>query len=108
MCSVLHVTPEAETELLNMGVSHTNFLRVWVESGGCSGFLYQADIDTETSEYDIVVYENESIRVVTDLESAPDFRDITLDYSADLISTGFRFVNPNASATCGCGSSFQR
>ena len=81
------------------------FVRVSVTSGGCSGLSYKLDFDNEPKPND-QVFEDNGIRVVTDLKSFLYLCDTTLDYSDGLNGKGFQFVNPNAGRTCGCGESF--
>ena len=80
-------------------------LRVQVAKGGCSGLHYEMMLD-EKKEGDAVVERN-GMQFFIDGDSVPYLRDATLDFSDGLTGTGFRVVNPNASRTCGCGSSFE-
>lgn len=80
-------------------------LRVAVRPGGCSGFSYEMYFDTEVCDAD-GVHEIEGVRVVVDLSSALLLDGATLDYSDDLMKSGFSIDNPNAQRTCGCGQSF--
>ena len=81
------------------------FLRVGVVGGGCSGLSYKLDFDNEQKSTD-QVFENNGLRIVTDLKSLLYLVNTTLDFSDGLNGKGFHFVNPNASRTCGCGESF--
>lgn len=81
------------------------FVRVSVVSGGCSGLSYKMDFDNENKPND-QVFEDNGIRVVTDLKSFLYLFDTTLEFSGGLEGKGFYFNNPNASRTCGCGESF--
>jgi iron-sulfur cluster assembly protein len=80
-------------------------LRVSVADGGCSGFSYRLDFSEQEKPGDIVL-ETDSLRVFVDSTSAPYLKGMTIDYVASLYGGGFKFINPNASATCGCGTSF--
>jgi iron-sulfur cluster assembly accessory protein len=80
-------------------------LRVSVTDGGCSGFSYKLDFAREGKPGDIVL-ESDNLRVFVDSTSAPYLKGMTIDYVASLYGGGFKFINPNASATCGCGTSF--
>jgi iron-sulfur cluster assembly accessory protein len=80
-------------------------LRVSVTDGGCSGFSYKLDFAKEAKPGDIVL-ESDNLKVFVDSTSAPYLKGMTIDYVASLYGGGFKFVNPNASATCGCGTSF--
>ena len=81
------------------------FLRVGVVGGGCSGLSYKLDFDNESQPND-QVFEDQGIKLVTDLKSFLYLCDTTLDFSDGLNGKGFHFINPNASRTCGCGESF--
>ncbi len=80
-------------------------LRVAVKPGGCSGYSYEMFFDSEVMPDD-VVSEFGTVRVVVDPASAELLTGSTLDYSDGLQGAGFHIVNPNATRTCGCGSSF--
>ena len=87
-------------------------LRVGVRSGGCSGMSYTMDfieedkINSDDKIYDYSLSSEQSFKVVCDPKSLLYIYGMQLDFSKDLIGGGFNFVNPNASQTCGCGSSF--
>ncbi|MES2880643.1 MAG: iron-sulfur cluster assembly accessory protein [Bacteroidota bacterium] len=81
------------------------FLRVSVVGGGCSGLSYKLDFDNETKPMD-QVFEDNGIKVVTDLKSFLYLVNTELNFSDGLNGKGFYFSNPNASRTCGCGDSF--
>ena len=80
-------------------------LRVAVRPGGCSGFSYEMFFDSEVAEDDLVS-EFGSVRVLVDPDSASLLKGSTLDYTDGLSGAGFHIMNPNATRTCGCGSSF--
>jgi len=104
--NVIELTDKAKSQLLELEVSKDNFLRLWIVAGGCQGFSYQAAIDDAMAMDDRVLYEDTAFRVVTDPESYEYLPGLVIDYSDDLAKAGFRFQNPNAKASCGCGSSF--
>lgn len=81
------------------------FLRVSVVGGGCSGLSYKLDFDNEQKPMD-QAFEDNGVKVVTDLKSFLYLVNTTLDFSDGLNGKGFYFSNPNASRTCGCGESF--
>ena len=86
-------------------------LRVGVRSGGCSGMSYTMDfVSDDDIQKDDEVYEysvgSSSFKVICDPKSLLYIYGMQLDFSTDLIGGGFNFTNPNASQTCGCGSSF--
>lgn len=80
-------------------------LRVAVRPGGCSGYSYDMFFDSEIADDDIVRSFGE-VRLVVDPESADLIKGSTLDYRDGLQGAGFHITNPNATRTCGCGSSF--
>ena len=80
-------------------------LRVQITKGGCSGMHYEMTLD-EKKEGDAVV-ESEGVEFFIDTESAEYLRGATLDFRDGLTGSGFQIVNPNASRTCGCGTSFE-
>jgi iron-sulfur cluster assembly protein/iron-sulfur cluster insertion protein len=92
-------------ELLAQEEGDALALRVAVKPGGCSGYSYEMFFDSEVMADD-VVREFESVKVVVDSASAELLVGSTLDYSDGLQGAGFHIVNPNATRTCGCGSSF--
>lgn len=89
----------------NEKLDENYFVRVSVTSGGCSGLSYNMDFDNESQAED-QVFEDNGIKIVTDLKSFLYLFDSTLEFSGGLDGKGFHFTNPNASRTCGCGESF--
>ena len=83
----------------------TDFVRVGVKSGGCSGLSYDLSFDKATQESDKIFEEN-GVKLVVDKKSFLYLVGTTLEYSGGLNGTGFVFNNPNANRTCGCGESF--
>lgn len=106
---MINVTDSAVRELQNLlsrrAENSRKGLRVQVAKGGCSGLHYEMTLD-EKKDGDAVVERN-GMQFFIDGDSVPYLRDATLDFSDGLTGTGFRVVNPNASRTCGCGSSFE-
>jgi iron-sulfur cluster assembly protein len=107
----IHVTEKARErvrQLMNeagLGEDPSYFLRVSVVGGGCSGLSYKIDFDNVEKPVD-QVFEDNGIKVVTDLKSFLYLVNTVLDFSDGLNGKGFFFNNPNASRTCGCGESF--
>jgi iron-sulfur cluster assembly protein len=87
------------------GLDDSFFLRVSVVGGGCSGLSYKLDFDNESKPND-QIFEDNGVKVVTDMKSFLYLYNTTLDFSDGLNGKGFHFNNPNASRTCGCGESF--
>lgn len=82
-----------------------SFLRVRVAAGGCSGLSYKLDFE-KVKNQDDKVFEQNGTQLVIDPKSFLYVLGMTLDYEGGLNGKGFIFQNPNASRTCGCGSSF--
>jgi iron-sulfur cluster assembly protein len=80
-------------------------LRVGVRGGGCSGFSYLLDLTEQADEQD-EVFSKQGVRVVCDPKSYLYLNGTTIDFKDEIMGRGFVFSNPNASSTCGCGSSF--
>jgi iron-sulfur cluster assembly protein len=106
---MINVTENAVRQLQSLlsqrGEDSRKGLRVQVAKGGCSGLHYEMELD-ERKDGDAVV-ERDGIQFFIDGDSVPYLRDATLDFSDGLTGAGFRVVNPNASRTCVCGSSFE-
>ncbi len=79
-------------------------LRIAVEGGGCSGFQY--DIRLDTPAEDDLVLEGNGQKVIVDSTSLPFLENAVIDFSQELIGARFVIENPNASSSCGCGTSF--
>jgi iron-sulfur cluster assembly protein len=80
-------------------------LRIGVKGGGCSGFSYILDL-TETKKDTDEVFEQHGVRIICDPKSLLYLAGVTVDFKDEIMGRGFVFQNPNASSTCGCGSSF--
>ena len=92
-------------QLLKKDDMTRSFVRVGVESGGCSGLSYKLDFDDKKNADDEVV-ENNGITLIVNKKSFLYLVGTTLEFSDGLNGKGFVFNNPNASRTCGCGESF--
>ena len=108
------ITHDAIAQISNLLKNQTDkkALRVGVRSGGCSGMSYTMDfiggdeINVDDKVYDYSLNSEQTFQVVCDPKSLLYIYGMQLDFSKELIGGGFNFVNPNASQTCGCGSSF--
>jgi iron-sulfur cluster assembly accessory protein len=89
---------------INAAAGEAKALRVAVEGGGCSGFQYDIRLDMPTD--DDVVLEGQGQKVVVDSVSLPFLADAVIDFTEELIGARFTIENPNASSSCGCGTSF--
>ncbi|MDX1327308.1 MAG: iron-sulfur cluster assembly accessory protein [Arenibacter sp.] len=85
--------------------ANTDYVRVGVKSGGCSGLSYELNFDKTIGESD-KMFEDNSVRIVVDKKSFLYLVGTVLEYSGGLNGKGFVFKNPNAQRTCGCGESF--
>ena len=106
---MIQVTDKAKVKLLALmkeeGKDSDAFVRVGVNSGGCSGLSYDLGFDTKENEDD-KSFEDNGIKIVVNKKSYLYLIGTILEYSGGLNGKGFVFNNPNASRTCGCGESF--
>ncbi len=99
------VTPRAFDRLHEIGAAASGkALRVAVEGGGCSGFQYEIKLDEPTS--DDLLLEGAGETVVVDSTSLPFLANAVIDFTEELIGARFVIENPNATSSCGCGTSF--
>ena len=106
----LNVTDSAAAEIKKFmageeGLPETSGLRVRVVPGGCSGFQYSLNIEEESRQGDFVLSEK-GVRLFVDMFSAQYLNGVQIDYVTGVMGSGFTFNNPNATGSCGCGSSF--
>ena len=103
----LSESAEREVQRLvgNTPMPSSAFLRVKVTTGGCSGMTYDVRLDDKKADVDQESIQN-GTRIVCDDKSIPFLQGMTIDFSHALVGGGFRFINPNASGSCGCGTSF--
>lgn len=107
---MIHVTEKAAQKIRELlakeGVpADSGGLRVGVQGGGCSGLSYAMRLETKARDRDNVIEEN-GARVFVDPKSSLYLADVTLDFEETLVRQGFVFQNPQATRSCGCGSSF--
>jgi len=109
--NTIYISDKAKSKVVQLmtdaGIANdpSYFLRVGVVGGGCSGLSYKMDFDNQQKPTD-QIFENNGLKVVTDLKSFLYLVNTTLEFSDGLNGKGFYFNNPNASRTCGCGESF--
>jgi len=106
----LNVTPSAAVEIKKFlageeDMQETAGLRVRVVPGGCSGFQYSLNIEEDSRQGDFLM-DKDGIRLFVDMFSAQYLNGITIDYTSNMMGSGFTFENPNATGGCGCGTSF--
>lgn len=106
----LNVTENAATEIKRFmageeGLPETAGLRVRVVPGGCSGFQYSLNIEEESRQGDFILDEH-GVKLFVDMFSAQYLNGVEIDYVTGVMGSGFTFKNPNATGSCGCGTSF--
>src|SRR5215213_9451488 len=106
----LGVTEPAATEIRKFmaaeeGLPEDSGLRVRVVPGGCSGFQYSLNIEEQSREGDFIMDEK-GVRMFVDMFSAQYLNGVEIDYVSGVMGSGFTFKNPNATGSCGCGTSF--
>ena len=106
----LNVTDSALVEIKKFianedDLPETAGLRVRVVPGGCSGFQYSLNIEEESRQGDFILDKND-VRLFVDMLCAQYLNGITIDYTSNMMGSGFTFENPNATGGCGCGTSF--
>jgi iron-sulfur cluster assembly protein len=106
---VIEITERAAKEirriLADQSLGPATALRVGVKGGGCSGFSYTLGFDDQVAEVDQVT-ELDGIRIVCDPKSFLYLNGTQIDFEDNLMGRGFKFGNPNATKSCGCGESF--
>jgi len=105
---MIKVTESAKDQALKLMAEEGKdgfFIRVGVKGGGCSGLMYQLEMDNQELEDDRF-FEDNGVKIVVDKKSYLYLIGTTLDFSGGLNGKGFVFKNPNADRTCGCGESF--
>jgi len=105
---VVELTDIAASEVKKIMAKENNpalALRVAVKGGGCSGLEYKLSFDAQQEEWD-EVFDLKGVKVLVDAKSFLYLNGVTIDFSRDLVGGGFKFKNPNATGTCGCGTSF--
>ena len=84
----------------------TDYFRISVMPGGCSGFKYNFEVIDNPEQDDIVVEQHNGVKAVVDPFSVQYLNNVVVDYVSNMMESGFKFNNPNASGGCGCGTSF--
>lgn len=105
---MINLSPPAVNEirrLLSKQGQQNKLFRLQIQTGGCSGLFYDMSFDEALKPGDRL-YDCTGIPVVVDAQSLNYVSGLTIDYSEDLLGGGFRFHNPNAVKSCGCGNSF--
>lgn len=93
-------------ELVGKSGKDNAAIRIFIKSGGCSGYGYGMAIDDRTLDGDLI-FEDQGVRMIIDERSWPLLRGSEVDYVENMMGGGFSVNNPNATSNCGCGSSFR-
>lgn len=106
---MITVTESAVSQIMEMMKDEGNdnlYLRVGVKGGGCSGLSYGMGFEQAKTNDDIE-FEQHGLKIIVNQEDAPILKGVKIDYKQNMMGGGFTIDNPNAIATCGCGSSFK-
>jgi iron-sulfur cluster insertion protein len=106
---MIQLTDSAKTRIADLMIDEDNTqmkFRAYVQGGGCSGFSYGFTFDDVANEDDFEFPIDEKFKMLVDAMSMQYLQDATIDYKEDLAGSQFVINNPNASSSCGCGSSF--
>ena len=106
---MIEITESAKTKIVDILIDENNpraVLRTFVQGGGCSGFSYGFTIDEEQNDDDFEIPLDDKYKVLVDAMSMQYLQGAVIDYKEDLMGAQFSIKNPNATTTCGCGSSF--
>ena len=106
---MIGITDAAKTRIIDLLIDEHNpqlKLRTFVQGGGCSGFSYGFTFDEEVNEDDFEFPVDEKFKVLIDAMSMQYLQGATIDYKEEIMGSQFVIKNPNASSSCGCGSSF--
>tara|TARA_Y100000996_G_scaffold403989_1_gene377553 strand:+ start:877 stop:1203 length:327 start_codon:yes stop_codon:yes gene_type:complete len=106
MDNKIEVTESAQNHISDiLNTENSKFFRVTVLGGGCSGFQYKFDFSKNINDDDIV-FEYKKIKLIVDNSSIELIKGSKIDYVNELIGSSFKITNPQASSSCGCGTSF--
>lgn len=106
---MVEITENAKSKIVDLLNEENNpklMLRTFVQGGGCSGFSYGFTFDNEQNEDDFEFPLNDEFKVVIDSMSMQYLQGAVIDYKEDVMGASFSIKNPQATTTCGCGSSF--
>ena len=106
MINVTETAATKITELLSEEQKPGAGLRVFVQGGGCSGFSYMLDLTEEAATESDEQLECHGVKILIDQKSFLYLDGVEIDFKDEVMGRGFVFKNPNATSTCGCGSSF--
>ena len=102
----IEITENAQTHIANvLKIDSSKFFRITVLGGGCAGFQYKFDFENEKKNNDLVIKTNK-VNILVDDTSLNLIKGSKIDYVNELIGSSFKILNPQASSSCGCGTSF--
>ena len=102
----IEISKSAQTQIESLLPLHkANFFRISVNGGGCAGFQYKFDFENQKNNDDYLI-KTDKINVLIDLGSLRLLKGSKLDYTKELIGSAFKIINPQATSSCGCGTSF--
>ena len=106
MINKIEVTKDAQDHIQEiLRTENSSFFRITVLGGGCAGFQYKFDF-SENIEEDDIVFDYKNVKVLIDKVSIDLIKGSKIDYVNELIGSSFKIINPQASSSCGCGTSF--
>jgi iron-sulfur cluster assembly accessory protein len=106
MSKKIEITENAQEHIANvLKNDNANYFRITVLGGGCAGFQYKFDFENSLSADDIVI-KTKKVNVLIDSTSIDFIKGSKIDYITELIGSSFKITNPQASSSCGCGTSF--
>ena len=106
MNNIIEVTESAQNHISKILLSEkSNYFRITVLGGGCAGFQYKFDFDNNKNKDD-VIFETNKVSIIVDSTSLELIKGSKIDYVKELIGSSFKITNPQASSSCGCGTSF--
>ena len=106
MNNKIEISQEAQEQIFKLMPQHkANFFRITVQGGGCAGFQYKFDFDNQKNVDDIIL-KTKRVTVIIDTTSLELIKGSKIDYVNELIGSSFKITNPQASSSCGCGTSF--
>jgi len=102
----LEITDNAQKHIASIiAADNSKYFRITVLGGGCAGFQYKFDFDNQKNEDDII-FNTKKVALIIDTTSLELIKGSKIDYVSELIGSSFKILNPQASSSCGCGTSF--
>ena len=106
MKKIIEITKNAQKHIASvLNAENSKYFRITVLGGGCAGFQYKFDFDNQKKSDDVTL-ETSEVSVIIDTTSLEFIKGSKIDYVTELIGSSFKIINPQASSSCGCGTSF--